>query len=48
MDKFGRKFKKFHGKSIPLLVVIDKKGIILYIDDDLQDGFKNDLVKSMQ
>lgn len=48
MDKFGRTFKKFYGKSIPLLVVIDKKGIILYTNDDLQDGFENDLVKSIQ
>tara|TARA_B100002052_G_C15806617_1_gene563832 strand:+ start:369 stop:857 length:489 start_codon:yes stop_codon:yes gene_type:complete len=48
MDKFGRTFKKFHGKSIPLLVVIDKKGFILYTNDDLQDGFENDLVKSIQ
>ena len=48
MDKFGRTFKKFHGKSIPSLVVIDKKGIILYTNDDLQDGFENALVKSIQ
>ena len=48
MDKFGRTFKKFHGKSIPLLVVIDKKGIILHTNDDLQDGFENDLVKCIQ
>ena len=48
MDKFGRTFKKFYGKSIPLLVVIDKKGIILHTNDDLQDGFENDLVKCIQ
>ena len=48
MDKFGKTFKKFNGKSIPLLVVIDKKGIILYTNDDLQDGFENDLVKSIK
>tara|TARA_B100000900_G_C20436339_1_gene657131 strand:+ start:113 stop:601 length:489 start_codon:yes stop_codon:yes gene_type:complete len=48
MDKFGRTFKKFHGKSIPLLVVIDKKGFIQYTNDDLQDGFENNLAKSIQ
>ena len=48
VDKFGKAFKNFHGKSIPLLVVIDKKGIILYTNDDLQDGFENDLVKSIK
>ena len=48
MDKFGRTFKKFHGESIPLLVAIDKKGIVLYTNDDLQDGFENNLVKSLQ
>ena len=48
MDKFGRTFKKFHGKSIPLLVVVDKKGIISYTNDDLQDGFENGLIESIK
>ena len=48
MDKFGRTFKNFHGKSIPFLVVIDKKGIISYTNDDLQDGFENGLIESIK
>ena len=48
MDKFGRTFKNFHGKSIPYLVVIDKKGIISYTNDDLQDGFENGLIESIK
>ena len=48
MDKFGRTFKKFHGKSIPFLVVIDKEGIVTYTNDYLQDGFENDLIEKLQ
>tara|TARA_A100001011_G_C14157487_1_gene776746 strand:+ start:387 stop:881 length:495 start_codon:yes stop_codon:yes gene_type:complete len=48
MDKFGRTFKNFHGKSVPFLVVIDKKGIISYTNDDLQDGFENGLIESIK
>ena len=48
MDKFGRTYKKFHGKSIPFLVVIDKEGIVTYTNDYLQDGFENDLIEKLQ
>ena len=48
MDKFGKTFKKFHGKSIPLLVVIDKEGIVTYTNDYLQDGFENDLIEKLK
>tara|TARA_Y100000768_G_scaffold97517_1_gene71099 strand:+ start:471 stop:965 length:495 start_codon:yes stop_codon:yes gene_type:complete len=48
MDKFGKTFKSYHGKSIPFLVVIDKKGIISYTNDDLQDGFGNGLIESIK
>ena len=48
MDKFGKTFKKFHGKSIPLLVIIDKKGIVTYTNDYLQDGFENDLIEKLK
>ena len=48
MDKFGRTFKNFHGKSIPFLVVIDKEGIVTYTNDYLQDGFENDLIEKLQ
>ena len=48
MDKFGKTFKKFHGKSIPLLVVISKEGIVTYTNDYLQDGFENDLIEELK
>ena len=48
MDKFGKTFKKFHGKSIPFLVVIDKEGVVTYTNDYLQDGFENDLIEKLQ
>ena len=45
MDKFGKTFKKSHGRTISLLVVIGMKGISLHTDNDFQDGFENDLFK---
>ena len=48
LPSFGRTFKKFHGKSIPFLVVIDKEGIVTYTNDYLQDGFENDLIEKLQ
>ena len=45
MDKFGKTFKKSHGKPIPLLVVGGMKKISLHTDNDFQGGFENDLFK---
>ena len=45
MDKFGKTFKKSHGRTIQLLVVIGMKGISLHTGNDLQNRFENDLFK---
>ena len=48
MDKFGGNFKKFHGKSIPFLAVVNKEGIVTYTNDNFQDGFENDPIKRLK
>ena len=45
MDKFGKRFKKSHGRTLPLLVVRGMKKISLHSDIDFQNGFENDLFK---
>ena len=45
MGKFGKTFKKSHGRTIPLSVDIGMKGISLQTDNDFQYRFENDLFK---
>tara|TARA_B100000212_G_C27376887_1_gene535138 strand:- start:1624 stop:2115 length:492 start_codon:yes stop_codon:yes gene_type:complete len=48
LDKYGRVFKAFGGDKLPLLVVIDKKGIITYHHTGYVDGDEKKLFKHLQ
>ena len=47
LDKYGKVFKSFGGESLPLLVVIDKKGIISYYHNGYEKGDEKKLRKHL-
>ena len=38
LDKYGKTFEKFGGKTLPLLVVINKDGIVSYHHTGYKSG----------
>ena len=48
LDKYGKTFEKFGGETLPLLVVIDKKGKITYYHTGYKDGDEIKLQKHLQ
>ena len=48
LDKYGRVFKSFGGETLPLLVVIDKKGNISYYHTGYKKGDEKKLNKHLK
>ena len=48
LDKYGRVFKSFGGETLPLLVVIDKKGAISYYHTGYKKGDEKKLNKHLK
>ena len=48
LDKYGRVFKSFGGETLPLLVVIDKKGTISYYHTGYKKGDEKKLNKHLK
>ena len=47
LDKYGKTFEKFGGTTLPLLVVIDKKGNISYSHTGYVPGDEKELKKHL-
>ena len=48
MDKFGKTFKKFGGDNVPLLVVVDKNGLITHKVEKFHDGYEIELIEHLK
>ena len=48
LDKYGKVFESFNGVTLPLLVVIDKKGQITYYKTGYEDGDEFELRKHLK
>ena len=47
LDKYGKVFKSYGGETLPLLVVIDKKGLISYYHNGYVKGDEENLRKHL-
>lgn len=48
LDKYGKVFKSYGGETLPLLVVIDKKGLISYYHNGYVKGDEKKLRKHLK
>jgi hypothetical protein len=48
LDKYGKVFESFSGITLPLLVVIDKKGIVSYYHTGYEEGDEVELKKHLE
>lgn len=48
LDKYGKVFESFSGVTLPLLVVIDKKGVITYHHTGYVKGDEKNLLKHLK
>ena len=48
LDKYGKAFESFKGVTLPLLVVINKKGIITYHRTGYKDGEELELIAHLK
>ena len=47
-DKYGTVFKKFKGEGLPLLIVINKKGVLTYYHSGYEPGDEKTLKKHLK
>ena len=44
----GKTFKKFGGNNVPLLVVVDKNGLVTHKVENFHDGYEIELIEHLK